>query len=547
MNNLNIKTRLIIVLVFVTVTMAVLLGVALRGMINADDGLEMSRSRVTSIRQLTALQAGMSESVGQLRLALSPQPEAAAAQLAADRLPLLGGKIAEALSNCSGLWADYTASGPAAQERSAVEKAATANARFLESMHAALGLLQAGNYRQAAVIAQSDAAASFERASAEIALLIKINHDAIAREYAAAGAKNRHTRSALIAIYLVCVLLASYRCIVLIREIVSATGSLTGAASLIAAGDLSARVEIEAHNEFGDIGRSFNRISEEFQTFAAHVRGSAQQLASASALLHATAGEMCCGAEEVASEVGTVAVASEQMAATSTEIANNCSLAAERSRNAAESASEGAQVVQGSLTVMNRIAQQVMETATTVQKLGAHSDQIGEIVATIQDIADQTNLLALNAAIEAARAGEQGRGFAVVADEVRALAARTTRATREIGEMIKAIQTETRGAVLSMECGVKEVELGTGEAARSGAALQNILNQINEVTMQIDQIATAAEEQTASTGEISGNICHITEVVKSTARGAQDSEGAACSLSTLAHGMFKLVERYKVN
>jgi methyl-accepting chemotaxis protein len=188
----------------------------------------------------------------------------------------------------------------------------------------------------------------------------------------------------------------------------------------------------------------------------------------------------------------------------------------------------------------------VKESAKTVGSLGSRSDQIGAIIGTIEDIADQTNLLALNAAIEAARAGEQGRGFAVVADEVRALAERTTRATREIGEMIKAIQNETRGAVTAMEMGVHQVESGTEEAAKSGQALQEILQQVNDVAMQVNQIATAAEEQTATTREISRNMQQITEVVQQTSQGAQDSATAASRLSGNAEELQKLVQHFKL-
>jgi methyl-accepting chemotaxis protein len=188
----------------------------------------------------------------------------------------------------------------------------------------------------------------------------------------------------------------------------------------------------------------------------------------------------------------------------------------------------------------------VQETAQTVASLGARSDQIGDIIGTIEDIADQTNLLALNAAIEAARAGEQGRGFAVVADEVRALAERTTRATREIGEMIKAIQSETRGAVAAMEQGVRQVETGTEEAAKSGLALRDILEQVNDVAMQVNQIATAAEEQTATTGEISSNMNQITEVVQLTSQGAQESATAASQLSGHAEELQRLVRQFTI-
>ena len=195
---------------------------------------------------------------------------------------------------------------------------------------------------------------------------------------------------------------------------------------------------------------------------------------------------------------------------------------------------------------MSHIADKVKESAKTVESLGSRSDQIGAIIGTIEDIADQTNLLALNAAIEAARAGEQGRGFAVVADEVRALAERTTRATKEIGEMIKAIQRETKGAVTAMEQGVLQVQEGTSEAGKSGSALQDILQQINDVAMQVNQIATAAEEQTATTNEISNNMHQITDVVQQTTQGAQQSATAAAQLNKNAEELQRLVRQFRL-
>jgi methyl-accepting chemotaxis protein len=188
----------------------------------------------------------------------------------------------------------------------------------------------------------------------------------------------------------------------------------------------------------------------------------------------------------------------------------------------------------------------VRETAKTVEGLGARSDQIGQIIGTIEDIADQTNLLALNAAIEAARAGEQGRGFAVVADEVRALAERTTRATKEIGEMIKAIQKETKGVVAAMEEGMTEVERGTESSVKSGEALEMILTQVNDVTLQVNQIATAAEEQSSSTSEITSNISQITDVIGSTARAAAETASASSQLSREAEHLQELVSQFKL-
>jgi methyl-accepting chemotaxis protein len=222
-------------------------------------------------------------------------------------------------------------------------------------------------------------------------------------------------------------------------------------------------------------------------------------------------------------------------------------MASEGSQLASATAVSGARVVDETISVMNSIAERVRSTAVAVENLGSRSDQIGAIVGTIEDIADQTNLLALNAAIEAARAGEQGRGFAVVADEVRALAERTTRATREISEMIKAIQQETRGAVVAMEEGVREVAKGSEKAADSGRALEQILQQINDVNTQIHQVATAAEEQTATTSEISNNMQQITEVVAKTSKSAKESASAANQLSVLSDDLRRIVSQFKVS
>jgi methyl-accepting chemotaxis protein len=234
------------------------------------------------------------------------------------------------------------------------------------------------------------------------------------------------------------------------------------------------------------------------------------------------------------------------MSATAGDIAQNCQLASEGSQQASAAAVSGVDIVNQTIAVMNSISERVKNSAKAVESLGNRSDQIGEIIGTIEDIADQTNLLALNAAIEAARAGEQGRGFAVVADEVRALAERTTKATHEIGEMIKAIQHETKNAVITMEEGVREVALGSEKAADSGRALEQISQRINDVNAQIHQVATAAEEQTATTSEISTNMQQITEVISMTSRGAKDSETAANRLSVLAEDLRRIISQFKI-
>ncbi|HKK20007.1 MAG TPA: methyl-accepting chemotaxis protein, partial [candidate division Zixibacteria bacterium] len=195
---------------------------------------------------------------------------------------------------------------------------------------------------------------------------------------------------------------------------------------------------------------------------------------------------------------------------------------------------------------MQRIADVVRISADSIGKLAKSADQIGEIISVIDDIADQTNLLALNAAIEAARAGEQGRGFAVVADEVRKLAERTGKATGEITDMIKGIQGETTEAVQSMESGISEVDNGRQLADSAGGSLTEIVSMSQRVMDMVQQIATATEEQSSAAEQISRNIEHISSVTKETATGAEQSAAAAEELNRQAEGMKQMVAQFKI-
>jgi len=312
-------------------------------------------------------------------------------------------------------------------------------------------------------------------------------------------------------------------------------------------GDLTKQIIVRSNDEFGQLADEINSLVDKIRRIISQIAQTSEQVSSSAVELQTNAAQMASGAEDVAAQAETVATAGEEMSATSGDIAQNCQMASEGSQQASAAAVSGANVVDETIKVMSSIAERVRSSAKAVESLGSRSDQIGEIVGTIEDIADQTNLLALNAAIEAARAGEQGRGFAVVADEVRALAERTTRATREISVMIKAIQVETRGAVIAMEEGVNEVDKGSEKAADSGRALDQILQPINDVNSQIHQVATAAEEQTATTSEISNNMQQITEVVAKTSRGAKESAAAANRLSSLADDLRRIVSQFKVD
>ncbi|MBD3331961.1 chemotaxis protein, partial [candidate division GN15 bacterium] len=250
--------------------------------------------------------------------------------------------------------------------------------------------------------------------------------------------------------------------------------------------------------------------------------------------------------QDQSNQVNQVSTAIEEMTATILQSSKNAGEAKETAEGASGTATSGGQVVNDTIQGMQRIAGVVRESAESIGKLAKSADQIGEIIGVIDDIADQTNLLALNAAIEAARAGEQGRGFAVVADEVRKLAERTGKATGEITDMIKGIQTETNDAVGSMETGIQEVDKGRELADQAGNSLTEIVNMSQRVMDMIQQIATASEEQSTAAEQISKNIEHISSVTKESASGAEQSAAAAEELSRQADGLQAMVARFRI-
>ena len=334
--------------------------------------------------------------------------------------------------------------------------------------------------------------------------------------------------------------------IVATRSITRPIQKCIDVADKIAEGDLTVVIDSNGRDETALLMNAMQHMTNSMKETMTTLAKASLEMSSTAAELSATSGQMVHGAEEVVAQSNSVATAGEEMAATSGEIAQNCHMAAQSANQANSAALEGSRVVKSTIAVMGTIADKVKFAAKSVDNLGGRSEQIGQIIGTIEDIADQTNLLALNAAIEAARAGEQGRGFAVVADEVRALAERTTKATREIGEMIKTIQAETREAVSVMDEGVREVERGTSETAKSGQALDAILDQINGVTQQANQIATAAEQQTATTSEISNNMQQITGIVQQSAHGAHETSVAASQLSRLAEALLRMVGQFRL-
>jgi len=315
----------------------------------------------------------------------------------------------------------------------------------------------------------------------------------------------------------------------------------------LAKGDLTSRVEGQYQGDHAMIKDSINQMSESLDRALREVGEAVSATASASSQISSSSEEMAAGAQEQTSQAAEVASAVEEMTKTIVENSKNASDTAGTAKEAKGAAEAGGKVVEETVAGMKEIADVVKKSAGTVQELGKSSDQIGEIIGVIDDIADQTNLLALNAAIEAARAGEQGRGFAVVADEVRKLAERTTKATKEIAGMIKKIQLDTKGAVESMDEGTKKVDAGIALADKAGISLHEIVGISQKVTDMVTQIAAASEQQSSASEQISKNVEGISAVTGETAQGVQQIARAAEDLNRLTANLEQLVGKFKLS
>ncbi len=314
----------------------------------------------------------------------------------------------------------------------------------------------------------------------------------------------------------------------------------------IARGDLTARVEGAYNGDYAIIKKSINMLGDSFCTAISEVASAVQSTSTAAEQISSSSEEMYAGAQEQSGQAAEVATAMEEMTKTILETTKNSSTAAQSAKDAGAIAKDGGKAVTDTVEGMNRIAGTVKKSAKTVQALGKNSEAIGEIVQVIEEIADQTNLLALNAAIEAARAGEHGRGFAVVADEVRKLADRTTKATKEIGAMITQIQTDTSAAVETMDEGTAEVERGIELTQRAGESLKNIIKAAERVVDVITQVAAASEQQSSTAEEISRNVEAISHVAQENAGGVQQIAKAADNLNTLTLSLQEMVSKFKV-
>ena len=421
----------------------------------------------------------------------------------------------------------------------------------LKAWQEALGQKQEEQAQTAFAQAQqafASAAPPLAQSRQQLSQIIKINHDASHKTIVESENNARQAQTIMLCLTIVSSLIAMVLAWSVSRYITRSLATVTNRIRDIAQGegDLTKRITVTKQDEVGELSTWFNTFIEKIHNIIFDVSQASREVSSAATQIAASSEEMASGMKEQSSQVTQVSAAIEELSQSVVEVAQKSANAADHATQAGSTAKEGNQVISQTIQGMQNITQAVNAGTESVKELGKRGEQIGQIIQVINDIADQTNLLALNAAIEAARAGEHGRGFAVVADEVRKLADRTTKATEEIANSIKAIQAETAQAVSRMDVGSQQVTQGVEFATQAGTSLQKIVSASTEVIDMIRSIAAAAEQQSAASEEISRTIQSISSVTQQTTEGSNQAASAASQLSTQAEHLQTLVNQFKL-
>jgi twitching motility protein PilJ len=312
----------------------------------------------------------------------------------------------------------------------------------------------------------------------------------------------------------------------------------------VSRGDLTMRGRV-TNDALGNVTDSVNLMLDNFTAVIERVRKAAIDVStSASHILYA-ADEMTTGATQQDQEITNTSSAVEELTVSMKQVSNNAEASAEAARRALDAAEQGNRAVRDTLDGMQRIRASVQATAKKIKSLGDRSLEISEIINVINDITEQTNLLALNAAIEAARAGEAGRGFAVVADEVRKLAEHSRSATKDIAALIKAIQAETNEAVVVMEEGTKEVEVGAGLADQAGKALEAISNVVRQSAELVQEISLASKQQVRGTEGVANAMQIISGITRQTSQGARQTVSTVGDMVKLSEQLNEALAQFR--
>ncbi|ASI95230.1 MULTISPECIES: methyl-accepting chemotaxis protein [Vibrio] len=362
--------------------------------------------------------------------------------------------------------------------------------------------------------------------------------------YASVSEQVTFTAIASIVLYLIIAAISTYVITRLLKPLQTLSTALEELSQ--GEGDLTQRIKIERMDEIGELATHVNQFLAQMQTMLKGIVENSEQLSAQANQANELSAMAAGRVEHQQNDVNQIATAIHEMSATAAEVASHAELTASASQNSASACQDGQNVIQKNREAIVELAEQVSDAASVISELEANTQSINQILSTIQGIAEQTNLLALNAAIEAARAGEQGRGFAVVADEVRVLSQRTHGSTEEIRTMIETLQGNTKLAVNSMQTSTSLADTSVDYAQQAHDSLTSITNSITEINDMAMQIASAAEEQRAVSEDISRNTQGIKDDADMIAEQSLKSSEGARQMFDTANTMRENISRFKV-
>ncbi|MDH1584509.1 methyl-accepting chemotaxis protein [Pseudomonas sichuanensis] len=394
--------------------------------------------------------------------------------------------------------------------------------------------------------AQSASEQNLQRMAAQGQLLLSASQEMTLSQTKVRDQGTQQAKTLLAGATALALLLGVLAALAITRQIIVPLRQTLSAAERVANGDLSQDLQVDRRDELGQLQASMQRMTQGLRQLISGIGDGVTQIASAAEELSAVTEQTSAGVNNQKVETDQVATAMNEMAATVQEVARNAEQASEAALMADQQAREGDKVVTEAINQIERLAHEVVNSSEAMNQLKAESDKIGSVLDVIKSVAQQTNLLALNAAIEAARAGEAGRGFAVVADEVRSLAQRTQQSTEEIEELIAGLQNGTQRVASVMDSSRSLTDSSVELTRRAGGSLETITRTVSSIQAMNQQIATAAEQQSAVAEEINRSVMNVRDISDQTSAASEETASSSVELARLGTHLQGLVAKFRL-
>lgn len=546
----RVATRLYLLVTFLLIMMLTMGGLGLEGMSGMVGSLKtVYEDRAVGLGYLSTIQRDLINSYADMVRGLQHNPQNEMATLHNHPVTEHVDRVEKYLAEMDSVWAAYMGTNSTPEEKALAADYEKLHDEYVkEVIRPAMASLKEGDYSMEMTKRLLSGNRKLGRPAEEAMVkLIDLQTQVAKEEFDKGMAEYRFERTMAIASILVSMALGFGLAFLIIRSITIPLEEVRGAiADVERNSDFTRRANVDSEDEVGQMAKSFNHLVASLQNMARDFLGSTAEVAEAAVNMAATAQQVSAGSSRQSEAASSMAASVEEMTVSISHVSDGARDALEISRKTGDLSSQGESVMHKAMGEMSNIADTVSQASSTIGNLGQQSEQISAVVQVIKDVADQTNLLALNAAIEAARAGEQGRGFAVVADEVRKLAERTTKATEEITAMIGAVQDSARSAVTTMENAVARVGSGVTLAQEAGRAITEIKGGAKKVVQAVNDISSALAEQTQASNDIAAHVEQVAQMTEENSAAAASSAASSAHVEELSNMMRSTVSKFKV-